>query len=67
MEICTIVTNSVHFYFGKKVGNVVLIHTAIMDWLKASPNRLKMKSNKQLATVGNKKLGCDEVSSDSSD
>ncbi|CAG7649308.1 unnamed protein product, partial [Allacma fusca] len=44
-----------------------LIQTAIKDWLKASPNRLKMKSNKQLATVGNKKLGCDEVSSDSSD
>ncbi|CAG7725245.1 unnamed protein product, partial [Allacma fusca] len=41
METSSVVTNCVHFFFGKKKGTMVKVQSAIKDWLKAAPTRLK--------------------------
>ncbi|CAG7717668.1 unnamed protein product [Allacma fusca] len=42
-QLCSIVTNCVHYYFGKKTGTLTVIEGALKDWLKAAPNRVKQR------------------------
>ncbi|CAG7721275.1 unnamed protein product, partial [Allacma fusca] len=46
-ELCTIITNAVHFHFGKSKGTVHAIQDSIKLWLKAAPQRLKRGRSKE--------------------
>ncbi|CAG7786854.1 unnamed protein product, partial [Allacma fusca] len=41
LEVANIVTNAVHYQFGKQKKNLSDIELAIKDWLKAAPQRIK--------------------------